>query len=443
MAGCVKWTPSSHEEKAGKSTSVSDVPHHHHGYHLPGQMSLSDYPLFPQLTPESMAALPSLSQQTAAAMAAASTSAASSANHGGYLLPSIFAQSSVYSGDGLAENSDAHNHISADQQALMTALENLVLQAEAVELDKAGKRSLSQQQHHNGEESFNGGGSPSQQPEGEGRGGRRPDDTLSHPGDGSSTDGLVMWSATDVSKLPQFSIGSLGSSPIKQDLPPSSSSSSGQPNQQSSLPEGMAALPMPATLDKHYLTTFQNQMLASLERASFYMPGVTGADEGVPGKPVPGADDVTPGKPVPGVDARTKAAPDNTCNNDADLNKEGEGQDVGVAHSSSLIHRKVPQPIYSPDISRLKQLTHRVQGGETLTPEEGGMTSHPLSSLLLDSNFSLDIPPPREITESVSRPPVIRNIPPLSLSLSFSLSLSLTNNPSRFSLVVSSFACLL
>ena len=429
---------------------------------------------------------------------------------GNYLLPSIFAQSPAYSNQ---EHMEAYmkadeilrNHMLqldyAKQQALMNALESLMLQSES------HRASIGMGEAGGGGESVrsgeSGGGvenivlslnnSPIKLPDGEreghdGQGGGGKSglsegvDTCSgdHVGNteinysplkdplNTQLSGPPPWSITDPSRMPQFSMGvstlaHSTNSPEKQ----SPKSSRHSPNKHHT------------ALDKQSLAAFQTQMLASLERANLYNPSLLAPDtniytttyapmcEGIVSQgsaipnvqvfnsidtpctttttqsigmcenqplklkpesrssssPLPVSPDVLsdPNQTVPLLNppCSTMTSGSSSFQSESSVlssihNSLQQDSNTGT-QSHNLYQLPVPlshgqylQPIYSPDLAGLKHLTHRVLPPGSENPslqqfDEHGRP-HPLaSSVWLDANFPLDIPPPSDlIPEHVS-----------------------------------------
>ena len=385
---------------------------------------------------------------------------------GSYLLPPIFAQSPAYSNQ---EHMEAYmkadeilrNHMLqldyAKQQALMNALESLMLQSEAHRASigvgggggKEGERSMTPSPVVGGLLSETGG-----------MGGVKPSSTQTTPfkANGSNENGkgsepvpikpevpvtsqstTPTWSFTDPSRMPQFSIGvstlaPSGNSPEKQS-PKSSHHPS--PGKHTSLAEKQAfASRVASRLEQvnkspsgptpsadYYSTTPVTQFFNAIDKQSSFHPPLVynnsptkfnfGASVEVTLDETGSTSSVLSGSPG----NRTREASPFATPIPSTVTTTTTTTVEGAATLNQLPPVPKPQylqPVYSPDLPSLKHLSHHrihpVGGVATadLPPPQhfdaNGRPTPMTSSVWLDANFPLDIPPPSDlIPEHVSQ----------------------------------------
>lgn len=294
-----------------------------------------------------------------------------------YLLPNIFPQSPTYSNE---EHMEAYmkadeilrNHMYqldyAKQQALMSALESLMVQSEA------HRASISGDSHE-----------PLCNVSAEDPGSVSP----------ASKANETPWSFTDPSRMPQFAVGvsTIAPSPEKQQ------------------PLAEVVQPPVQSLDKNQLAALQTQMLASLERSNLYS-GNTCSSRSTPERsPVSIAVSspenttvdvlkssvcrntyfaspiVTPSPTTATGSQQTPVkqeytVPHNSPNVTSD--RLPSANTITFDPSVVLNQHDYFQPIYSQELSNLKHCVH--------LPDNGVATQQVPGPFLLDSNFQLDVP---------------------------------------------------
>ena len=320
---------------------------------------------------------------------------------GSYLLPSVFAESPAYSNQERMEaymkaDEILRNHMSqldySKQQALMTALESLMVQSEAHRASMAANDSTDSKTTSG----FNGSHESSKKLELE-----------SNPNTGSPSKivpdlqvtGPPPWSFTDPSRMPQFAMGvstvaPSNFSPDKQN-PVLPSSSQVDSSHTSNL-----------TMEKQSIVTTQSHVVATeinapLNTTNSTNTSLTGQSSDV--IPVYSTNALNPQNPI--------------HHSPLSLQPINPNQPVIFQPPTPLLnHSQLLQPIYSPDLGGFKHLTHHVQHIPRidLTASEGLVQeqSHPLtSSFLLDANFPMDIPPPADlIPDHVSGCGLVNNL---------------------------------
>ena len=306
---------------------------------------------------------------------------------GSYLLPSVFAESPAYSNQERMEaymkaDEILRNHMSqldySKQQALMTALESLMVQSEAHRASMAANESTDSKTTS----SFNSSHESSQKPELEGSPNTdSPSKIIPDP----QVTGPPPWSFTDPSRMPQFAMGvstvaPSTFSPDKQNpvLPSSSQVDSSHASN--------------ITTEKQSVITAQSHVVATEINAPLNTTNST--DTSFTGQ----------SSDIMSMYTSNALNPQNPIHHSSlSLQPINPNQPVIFQSPTPLInHSQLLQPIYSPDLGGFKHLTHHVQHIPhiDLTASEGLVQdqSHPLaSSFLLDANFPMDIPPPADL----------------------------------------------
>ena len=490
IASSVTWN--SAEDKSFEPSEFTVNPSYKFGQVSPS-VNPDGTPLFPEPIPT---AIPIPVPGT---LPPASTTGSSS-SVGNYLLPPIFAQSPAYSNQ---EHMEAYmkadeilrNHMMqldyTKQQALMNALESLMLQSEAHRASigigsedgegnprlspivnspssgegpvvssatnivkpsspfKGGNGSCGKSDMVTGKGTEGGGGGGDETMTGTTSKSTAQDSPTHQQQQSSSAPG---WSFTDPSRMPQFSMGLSTLAPSANSPEKQSPKSSHHPSpgkhltfaekqafasriasrleQVNRSPNTSQTGNTSSTTD-YYSTTPVTQFFNSIDKQSAFHPPLvynspskfnfsasggiekTGSVSPVFSGPYSpsnnGTREASPFTAVPLSSVKTVPSPNKATTPSATT--------MGPAELAQLPPVPLPnaqylQPIYSPDLTSLKHLTHRLPSGAGGVPDLSGAQHfdangrpHPLtSSVWLDANFPLDIPPPSDlIPEHVRR----------------------------------------
>ena len=412
------------------------------------------------------------------------TSTPSSSSSGGsYLLPPIFAQSSAYSNQ---EHMEAYmkadeilrNHMMqldyAKQQALMNALESLMLQSEAHRASigiggddgDGGGRSSGKATTPPGdppiittstttskpsspnkpvesggevEEDSVGKSEPISEVPGSDKESAPPTKVLSQ--ETTQPSGAPPWSFTDPSRMPQFSMGvstlaPSTNSPEKQSPKSSHHQSPGKHlsfvekqafasriasrlEQVNSSPSGRKEpLPTPSGIGAEYysgtpVTQFFNSIDGTQSSGLYnnspskfsFSPSLEQRDDHISNTQVLNTSFSPPQRrePSPFTGTSQPCSQLNTTNSCDTSSTSSVAPELSQLPPVPLSHHtQYLQPIYSPDLATLKHLTHRMPppGAEMTATQQFDAHGRPLpmaSSIWLDANFPLDIPPPSDL----------------------------------------------